>query len=110
MRAAICFIYGFVFTMANEIFPPEVRSQSCGISEIFATFGGMLSPPILLLAERYQINALFVFGTLGIPALISARYIPEGIISDLEEKDDAAGLDYMQLKEQDKNKTSISHL
>lgn len=95
MRAAICFIYGFVYNLGNELFPPEVRCQSVGITEIISMLGGMVAPMVILFAESYQINALFLFGTLGLFALVASQYLPTPSV-DLD--DEASDVEMTDMK------------
>jgi len=106
MRVAICFVYGFIYSMGNELFPPEVRSQSVGVSEIASALGGMFAPIIILFANTYSLNVLFLFGTLGFPALLASQYIPEKEIS-LEDESNDIELNYILFKEKNANNTDV---
>lgn len=87
LRTCICFMYGFIYGLGNDLFPPEVRSQSIGITEIFSALGGMIAPFIILVAETNGFSPLFLFGILGFVALISSNSLPHDQLTDLEEKE-----------------------
>jgi len=97
-------MYGFIYSLGNDLFPPEVRSQSIGISDIFAALGGMISPFIIMIAEKNQTSPLFLFGVLGFMALLSSKYLPDGKMTSMDEKEDGGNgedieMEYMKIDE-----------
>ncbi len=88
MRTAICFVYGFIFNVGIDLFPPEVRCQSMGIGEIAACLGGMVAPFMILIAETNGLNPLFLFGTFGLFALSITKYLPETPLTSLDDDKD----------------------
>lgn len=101
MRTAICFIYGFVYNLGNELFPAEVRCQSIGVSEIFSALGGMVAPSIIVVAEMNGVSPLFLFGTMGFLALSSSKYLPEGQLTSMDDKE-GVEMDYVRMSEKAK--------
>jgi len=97
MRAALCFIYGFIYGLGNELFPIEVRCQSIGISDIAASMGGMFAPVVILVAETYGLNALFLFGSLGFIALFASHFLPKDPMNSLEEPDEGVEMNYIKM-------------
>ena len=97
MRTAVCFIYGFLYILGNELFPVEVRGQSNGISGIFADLGGMAAPLVLQFAQMHQLNPLFLFGILGFMALGTSQYIPNDTVVDLNDEDEDIEMNYIKM-------------
>jgi len=85
MRTSVCFIYGFIYSLGNELFPTEVRSQSNGVAGIFSDLGGVVSPLLPVLAQSYNLHPLFLLGVLGVAPLIASQYLPEEKLTSLDE-------------------------
>ncbi len=86
--------------VGNQLFPPEVRSQSIGISDIFACIGGMVAPFVIVAAEVNHLSPLFLFGSLGFFALSASKYLPETQLSSMD--DDASQdveMSYMKMND-----------
>ena len=99
MRTAVCFVYGFIYSLGNELFPTEVRSQSNGISGIFSDAGGILAPIVLMFADKHQLNPLFMLGTIGSFALIAGKYLPSEPLTTLDDDNDIE-MKYVKMKDQ----------
>ena len=99
MRTGVCFVYGFIYSLGNELFLAEVRSQSNSISGIFSDAGGILAPIVLLFADKHQLNPLFLLGTIGFFALIAVRYLPSKPLSTLDGDDDIEMKRYIKIND-----------
>ena len=56
----------------------------------------MITPLVILVAERNQISPLFLFGVLGFIALSVSKYIPESPSITLEDKPEDIEMTYMK--------------
>ena len=105
MRTAVCFVYGFIYSVGNELFPPEVRSQSNGIAGVASDVGGMITPFVLLFAQALNLNPLLVLGVIGALPLVASQYLPEDEITSLEEESAGTEMKYMKMVDQEQPQT-----
>jgi hypothetical protein len=103
LRASISFIYGFIYSLGNELFPGEVRSQSIGISDIFSAMGGMTCPFIIMFAEKNGLNPLFLFGIAGLIPLYASQSLPDPKIPipGFQEQNEDIEMRYVKMPDQE---------
>jgi hypothetical protein len=61
----------------TELYPTTVRSAGMGIVFGIGLSGGALSPYVVELAEKMEINPLILIGVIGITGTISAFFLTE---------------------------------
>ena len=75
IRIFNCATEGMFAVYVEELYPTTVRSSGVGLQSAIGLIGSSIAPYILNYSSYIGLNALSVMGIIGIPTLLTVKYL-----------------------------------